>query len=184
MIEEQRSRADVEHLVRKELARMGLYQLPVNPIQFANRLGMSVEYAEFPDSSIIGMVHTKNGSGRIFAAESDTPYRLRFTIAHELGHYFLHLMEGNVIKDGEARDRPIDMFWEKEPAEGIASEGLTREIQANQFAAELLMPTEFVREEWSRNPRLPYLARMFDVTEEAIGYRVADLVLWVPGKGS
>lgn len=183
MIGEQQRRVDVENRVRGELERMGLYRLPVNPIQFANRLGMSVEYAKFPEIPTIGMVVTRGGRGRIFAAKSDSPYRLRFTIAHELGHYFLHLSEGNVIKDGEVRDRAIDMFWESEPLAGPISENLMREIEANWFATELLMPMEFVREEWNRNPSLPSLARMFDVTEDAIGYRVAGLNLWVPANG-
>ena len=183
MIGEQQRRVDVERRVREELERMGLYHLPVNPIQFANRLGMSVEYAKFPDIATTGMVITRGGSGKIFAAKSDSPYRLRFIIAHELGHYFLHLIEGNVIRDGEARDRAIDMFWENEPLAGPVPEDLMREIEANWFAIELLMPMEFVREEWGRNPSLPNLARLFDVTEEAIGYRVAGLSLWVPPRG-
>ena len=184
MIGEQQRRVDVERLVRRELERMGLYRLPVNPIQFANRLGISVEYATFPDGSTIGMVVTKGGNGKIFAAISDTPYRLRFAIAHELGHYFLHLMEGNVIKDGAVGDRIIDLFWENEPLAGPFAKDLKREIEANRFATELLMPMEFVRKEWYRNPNLLSLARMFDVTEDAIGYRVAGLNFWVPASGS
>ena len=50
MIGEQQRRAGVERRVREELELMGLYRLPVNPIQFANRLGIKVEYAEFPKS--------------------------------------------------------------------------------------------------------------------------------------
>ncbi len=183
MIGEQQRRVEVECRVRKELERVGLYRLPVNPIQVANRLGISVEYAKFPDGSTTGMIAAKGGGGRIFAAKLDLPYRLRFTIAHEIGHYFLHLMEGNVIKDGEVRDRLIDMFLEREPSAGLVSEELMREIEANWFATELLMPMEFVREEWARNPNIPSLARMFGVTEEAIGYRVADLNLWDPANG-
>lgn len=184
MIGEQQRRVDVESRVRKELERIGLYRLPVNPIQVAHRLGISVKYAKFPDGPTTGMVATNGGSSRILAAKLDSPYHLRFTIAHELGHYFLHLMEDNAIKDGEVRDRLINIFLEREPAAGPISEDLMREIEANWFAIELLMPMEFIREEWNRNPSLTSLARMFGVTEDAIGYRVADLDLWVPAKGS
>ena len=184
MIGEQQRQVDLERLVRRELERMGLYRLPVNPIQFANRLGISVEYANFPDGSTIGMVVTRGGSGKIFAAISDSPYRLRFAIAHELGHYFLHLMEGNVIKDGSLRDRPIDLFWENKSSAGPLPKDLKQEIEANWFATELLMPLEFVRKEWYRNPNLQSLARMFDVTEDAVGCRVANLNLWVPASRS
>lgn len=183
MIGEQQRRVDVEQRAREELERMGLYRLPVNPIQVANRLGISVKYAQFPDGVTTGMVAVKGGSGTIFAAKLDSPYQLRYTIAHELGHYFLHLMEGNVIKDGEARDRLINIFLKREPTVGPISEDLMREIQANWFATELLMPMEFIREEWNRNPNIPSLARMFDVTEDAIGHRVAGLNLWIPANG-
>ena len=183
MIGKQQRRVDVERRVRKDLERIDFYRLPVNPIRVANRLGVRVEYAEFLNSPTVGMVTTMGGSGRILAIKIDSPYQLRFTIAHELGHYFLHLMEGGVIKEGEVRDQLINRFWGREPAEGPVSENLAREIEANWFAAELLMPMEFVREEWERTPNIPSLARMFGVTEEAIGYRIAGLNLRVQARG-
>ena len=183
MIGEQRRRVDVEKRVREELERLGLYRLPVNPVIVANKLGMKVKGVVFKDSSHASIVSVKDGTGTIFVSDlADEPYRMRVAVAHALGHYFLHLMEKGVVKDGQILDRPIDMFWEKEPDEGQASEDWMMEIEANRFADELLMPVSFVREEWASNPNIPRLARMFGVTDEAIGRRVANLNLWIPGK--
>ncbi len=137
-------------------------------------LGITVNNAKFFDESLAALIVKRGQTTRIFVEQSDRPYRKRFSIAHELGHHFLHLDE-----DGEIIDKRGDMFREKEP-DGLMSEDRMREIHANWFATELLMPTEFVREEWSKNPSTSYLARAFNVSEEAIGYRVDALDLWVP----
>ena len=177
MIGEQQRRVDVERRVRRELERIGLYRLPVNPVRVANRLGISVKGVEFKNGSHSGMIAVKDGNAVIYVADSEeTPYRMRVAIAHSLGHYFLHLMDSGRVKDGQILDRTIDMFLEREPAEGPVSEEMAREIEANWFAAELLMPTDFVQEEWDRNPSIPSIARIFGVTEEAIGRRIAVLV--------
>ena len=184
MIGEQQRRVDVEHRVRRELERIGMYRLPTNPIKIAHRLGLDVGYAELPDKTAVAMVSVKDGVGRISAVSMETPYRLRFAIAHELGHYLLHLMDGNTVQDGQIKDRAVDLFWEKEPPAGPISDDWMREIETNWFATELLMPMEFVREEWGRNPNIHHMARIFGVNEEAIGSRVAGLNLWIPaGKG-
>ena len=180
MIGEQQRRVDVESRVRKELERIDLYRLPVNPVTVANKLGMKVKSIESEDSSFAGLVAVKNGSGSIYVSESEPAYLIRFTIAHEIGHYLLHLNEGGTIRDGMMLDRPIDMFWDREPAE--VSEEWMKEIEANWFATELLMPTEFIREEWSKIPSVSRLAEAFYVTDEAIGHRVANLSLWIPGE--
>ena len=179
MIGEQQRRAEVESRVRQELERIGHYRLPINPVRVANRLGIEVYAVTFDQSSIIGMVQTKGGNAEIFVPESASPYRKRVAISHELGHYILHLTKEGAVKDGRMQDWPIDLFWSKEPA-ADASDDWILEIEANWFAAELMMPSEFVRDEWTRNPSIQSLARVFDITEEAIGYRIADLNLWVP----
>ena len=179
MIGEQQKRAEVENRVRQELERIDHYRLPINPVRVANRLGIEVYLSTFGQGPITGMVETNGGRAEIFVLDSESPYRKKVTVAHELAHYFLHLTQDGAIKNGRIQDRAIDLFWSKEPAAAV-SDDWQREIEANWFAAELMMPTKFVKEEWARNPSIPSLARIFVVTEEAIGYRVADLNLWVP----
>lgn len=169
------SRTEVELRAMEVLRQHGLYSLPIDPVQLANRLGVTVNNAKFADDSLAGLIAKRGGHTRILVEQADPPYRKRFSIAHELGHHFLHLLE-----DGEIVDKRADMFREKEPVGGHISSERMREIQANWFAAALLMPAEFVREEWARNPSIAHMARVFNVSEEAMGYRVDALDLWVP----
>lgn len=71
----------------------------------------------------------------VYVPETTSPRRDRFTIAHELGHYFLHYLLPR--RDDEVRDEE----------ERFARGGRNRaETEANVFAASLLMPeTEFRR---------------------------------------
>jgi Zn-dependent peptidase ImmA (M78 family)/transcriptional regulator with XRE-family HTH domain len=103
---------------------------------------------------------------------SDKPrFRRRFTIAHELGHLTLgHLHEGEMVLDG--------MFHNVQP----------HEIEANAFAAGLLMPEQGVKASLERlRARLGakarplawavWLSASFGVSEEAAAYRMINLDL-------
>lgn len=104
---------------------------------------MAVDNANFSDNSIAGMITKRGDAVALLVNAADPPFRKRFTIAHELGHHFLHLLEDGVFVDGEA-----DLFRGAiaEVQQGIAPER-RREIQANMFAAALLMPQAAVRAE-------------------------------------
>jgi Zn-dependent peptidase ImmA (M78 family) len=105
--------------------------------------------------------------------QSDQPYRKRFTIAHEIGHYLLHLQD----KDGEFADHEADLF-RVEPGEGPAmSAPRQQEIEANRFAAALLMDGELVRSHWSKLRSMKAMSRLFNVSESAMGYRIGALGL-------
>ena len=191
MIGEQQRRVDVERRVRRELERIGLYRLPVNPVRVANRLGMKVRGAEFTDDSIISVIAPQDNGINILVADSETPYRKRFAVAHSLGHYFLHLNKGREMADRERVDRSSDLFLRglkpvtKSPSKyrtrralhRISSDSQNEEVEANWFATELLMPEEFLRDEWDWRESVWRLARVFNVTEEAIEYRLKDLGL-------
>ena len=93
---------------------------------------------------------------------ADSMTRQRFTIAHEIGHYVLQ--HGNAPRDsaqnfGSRVNSPI-------------------ERDANQFAAELLMPEEAVVAMINQGYRSPEtLAQLFMVSPAAMGYRLANLSL-------
>ncbi len=52
-----------------------------------------------------------------------------------------------------------------------------REIQANMFAAALLMPEDMVREEWNKLKSVEEMSRRFNVSETAMGIRIDQLGL-------
>lgn len=122
---------------------------------------------------------TVDVSDSIFASEALTVYgprdgfvvhlppltserRDRFTIAHELGHYFLHYLE-------PGRDGLVSF--------GRGQRNRT-ETQANVFAASLLMPEDFFREAYNRLGRDWFaLGDEFGVSAKAAEVRAQALRL-------
>ena len=103
--------------------------------------------------------------------------RQRFTVAHELGHLLLH---GYTTPHADSNFRV--RFRDAESSTGSVRE----EIEANQFAAELLMPRELVAAQATRigldyaspdddDPKLSRLARAFQVSKLALSIRLAGL---------
>jgi Zn-dependent peptidase ImmA (M78 family) len=159
---------EIEIRANEILKQHGLFSVPVDPVTLANKLGIRVNNAVFSDTTLSGLIARRGNKVSILVNQADPPYRKRFTIAHELAHHFLHL-----LTDGEFVDNTIDLF------RGSESDKTNNvEVQANQFAAALLMPAELVKEEFKKNNGdIEILARLFNVSEEAMGYRLQRLRL-------
>ena len=170
-----RNQKDIENEAKKVLVEHGLYSIPVDPVVLVNKLGFKVNNAVFSDESIAGLTSKRAGKPLFLINQSDHPFRKRFTIAHELAHHFLHLFEDKE----DIIHKKIDMFRVPGPpdeAKFLRKERIM-EIEANRLAAALLMPEELVREQWKISPSVEEMARIFNVSVEAMGYRVGDLGL-------
>lgn len=104
--------------------------------------------------------------------KSESDKRIRFTIAHELGHYILHSKEQPVFIDR----LPKVMYRNVNSTTGE----LHKEREANAFAASLLMPRLLIKDEIENAPdssedAIEYLAKKFKVSEQAMTYRLANL---------
>lgn len=115
----------------------------------------------------------KDGSFTIGVNTFEGDQRQRFSIAHELGHYFLHrdlLPAGGVHADR--------LF-----GGGINPSGVLKpshETQANQFAADLLMPKEQFLSLWdahNKNESIRNIAAALDVSRQAARWRAINLDL-------
>ena len=166
------TRQQVESRARDVLRRHGLTSIPVDPVILANRLGIAVHNAKFSDETIVGMIAKRGSDLTLLVNQSDPPYRKRFTIAHELGHHFLHLLE-----DGEFVDSEADLFRQPHEGQQEVTPERRREIQANMFAAALLMPEEEVVDHWKTSRSVEQMARVFNVSESAMGIRIDQLGL-------
>jgi Zn-dependent peptidase ImmA (M78 family) len=109
---------------------------------------------------------------RLIRLNSQKPsVRQRFTLAHELGHWVLFHAERS-LDDSEWQPEGDD-----EPV-SVTTISKRRDGESNIFAAELLMPTAWVRTDWKTCGRsVPKLAVRYDVSEEAMWYRVMELRL-------
>jgi Zn-dependent peptidase ImmA (M78 family) len=154
-------------------------RVPIDVKAVAQSLGLEVAEADLgPDVS--GLLVSNGATAQVYVQKKDPEVRKRFTIAHEIGHHFLkhqfesgehvHVDKGNYISQRGPR----------------ASEGIDfKEIEANQFAASLLMPTKSLRQKIANlsgaTPLLDHhvtlLAKEFGVSEQAMTIRLTGLEL-------
>ena len=99
------SDAQIEEEAKRILQLHGLYSIPVDPVTLANNSGIKVYNAKFGEAGVSGAVAKRGNSVKILVNEADSPFRKRFSIAHELGHHFLHL-----AGDGDFVDSEVDFF--------------------------------------------------------------------------
>lgn len=113
-------------------------QVPVRVEELAKTLGINVMRMPLPDN-LSGRLVKKGGAYEIHLNAGHASTRQRFTLAHELGHFVLHRpLLGDGITDNAA--------YRAEPCPEYSNHAITQkhETEANQFAAELLMPRETV----------------------------------------
>jgi len=152
------------HDLRAEyLATFGGAEIPVPVESIAeDLLGLRIEEADLGDCS--GILIPSERLIRVNASEAmsgDTPTRrIRFTIAHELGHWICH---ARGLDDAPTYCRSQDLAED-------ADRALERE--ANVFGAELLMPEAAVREAWAAFPDAQGLAVRFGVSALAAHWRL------------
>ncbi len=155
---------DAERLLVTVWGRdLGNLSLPVDPIYIAQQLGIKV-YRSDLGSGVAGLlVKRAFVDPEIHLNVQDSVNRQRFTCAHELGHY---------IK----RATTDDVSWESvDRRDALASRGTDpEEIYANNFAANLLMPTGMVRKLYRHFPP-EAMAVEFAVSVEAMKNRLATL---------
>lgn len=137
---------------------------PVDVQAAARRLGVKVYSAKLaPKVSGVLLRDPSYGSesGFVIFVDRDEPaVRQRFTAAHELGHFALH-------KDSVG-DRNEDNYL-------LRSEGMSnrQEVEANRFAADLLMPMDLIHKKMKEGvTSVKDLARAFNVSPTAMSIRL------------
>lgn len=133
--------------VEEILTKLDLFKAPVKVIDVANSYGFVVVEATLDnDESGFIMIDNKEGikiNGKIehkviCVNHTDNPFRKRFTIAHELGHYFLEF---------ENKNNDESFYAHRESGD---NNDRNKEKQADLFAAELLIPTKLLKKELSK----------------------------------
>jgi Zn-dependent peptidase ImmA (M78 family) len=139
----------------------------------AKKLGARLSYQPFhkSDDDVSGLLY-RDGTRTIIGVNSaHAPTRQRFTIAHELGHLLLHPGKPMILDRARVNLR--------NSVSSMATD--TQEIEANQFAASLLMPRDFLFGELKRMPAkqsdllIDGLAQKFNVSREAMRHRLVNL---------
>jgi Zn-dependent peptidase ImmA (M78 family) len=171
----QSARLQAERLIES----FGVTSAPIDVQSMADNLGLPVVFDNL-GSDVSGLLVSNTDGACIFIQETDPTNRQRFTIAHEIAHHVL----GHQFEDGQHvhvdRGNFISQRGER------ASAGIDpKEIEANQFAAALLMPAPLLKREAAtlvkRGPLLDHhvidLAERFEVSEQAMTIRLTTLGL-------
>ncbi len=113
--------------------------------------------------AVEGKIYRLNSGFVIEVPENKNEYREKFTIAHELGHLFLHM--GYLIDNEIWNQNKDNVYFRKEIGE--------MEYQAHEFAAALLMPRKIFFEVMNNNYEgngiynIDNVAKYFKVSVEA-----------------
>jgi Zn-dependent peptidase ImmA (M78 family) len=157
---------------RELLSRLGIKTNPTPVEKIAKILGALIRFAAF-DDELSGMIYIKEGVPIIGINSLHHPNRQRFTIAHEVGHLELHR---DMITSNVHVDKNILVLM-RNPTSANGTEKI--EIEANQFAAELLMPQTLIDEalagkqfDTDDNDPIEDLAKRFRVSKQALQYRI------------
>lgn len=134
----------------------------------------TIRYEPF-DGEMSGMVHrSPEGKAIIGVNSSHSRERRRFTIAHELGHLLLHADEAFHVDE---KFRIEEFLMYRNGSSSLATDA--REIEANQFAAELLMPSHMLKAHLVSllggvdMDAIDELAGLFDVSIQAMTIRLS-----------
>ena len=164
----------IEQLAHNILQTYSLRQHPVDPVALANKLGIAVHNAVFPDNSTAAVMTTRWHTSKILVAVSDTPLYKRHSIAHMLGHYLIHPSENITVVDDRHN------ISKQTPDPQSAPGTYTKEDHANIFAAALLMPADQFRQKWATGEDQAAIASAFKVTEQTARARMDSLGLRQP----
>ena len=153
------------------LAQCRVRRAPVPVRRIARLLGIVVK-AEPVEDDLSGALVREGGQAVIGVNSLHHKNRQRFTIAHELGHFRLH---DSVPFHMDDDFRRVDFRAKSNPHVSAQDE-----IEANQFAAELLMPEDFLRADLDKKrgpsePNVEALAKRYAVSRQAMEIRLRNL---------
>ncbi len=151
---------EIEALAKKHLIALGKWRLPVDPLAIAKEEGIELAAGRYGDKFDARIKFVRSAKTFILfykeAGYGPTEGRVRFSIGHELGHYYLP-HHRDYLLSGQSHNSVTD-FRSRDP----------REVQADEFSSALLMPHElFVAELKTRRLTICTLADLSRLAENA-----------------
>jgi Zn-dependent peptidase ImmA (M78 family) len=177
-------RETIEQKAQSLLDELAITTFPVPVDRIARELGAQMRFQPL-DEELSGMVYIKDNIPIIGVNALHHPHRQRFTISHEIAHLRMHR---EMISNAVHVDKTFDVAMLRRDSK--SAQGTERiEIEANQFAAALLIPLKYLTsvlttassdidderplEEW---------ARKFKVSKAMLHYRIRNVTLETSGK--
>lgn len=172
-------RKKIEEMVEALLKEHKIYSAPIDVEALVRAQAIKIRHDEV-DDELSGFLLRDVEKKEIILGVNSRHHenRIRFTMAHELGHFFLH--EGEKVHlDSDKVAYKIN-HRDQNTSKGEDDS----EKEANYFAAELLMPTKFLAEDLTGikldlldegNLVLTELAAKYKVSVQALTFRLANL---------
>lgn len=167
-------RTKTEAQAEEILRLLNALRAPVPIETVARGLGLQVQAASLGDE-ISGVLVVQNGKGVIGYNADQAPVRQRFSIAHEVAHFVLHQSMQELFID-----KSYTAVFRRDQRSSTGEHRI--EIEANQFAAVLLMPKTILFKELRQidfdladECALDTLADRFKVSAQAMSIRLGQL---------
>ena len=144
----------------------GVSETPIDVDDITSKLGFKIAYTELSDK-VSAAIKIDGDQKAIIVNSKHSKNRQRFSIAHELGHY----LSGHEDFDDEKR-----IFID--PHKKYLNPQFRQEEEADEFAAELLMPESILKADVLENKLgLSELATRYEVSEQAMTIQLVNLKL-------
>jgi Zn-dependent peptidase ImmA (M78 family) len=153
------------NMARKVLKDYKLSEIPTDLTVIFQRLDL--KYIELNDADEIdGAILEIEGKPAIAVLNKARPLqRQRFTLAHELGHIFLEHIKRDIYDSEEIRESDAESSGKTKPP---------KEIEADIFASELLVPYEQLKKYHADMSNVDKLAVIFQVSKQAMTLAVMN----------
>ena len=165
---------EIERKAEQILKDNDISSLPIDVLDLSIKMGVRVEAIDFENDDVSGIFILKNDKPYIGYNKDQGKNRVRFTIAHELGHYILHSENQQLFID---KSKKV-MYRDANSSTGE----LLLEREANSFAASRLMPEFMIEKELINTPQnnsdkdtIEQLAEKFSVSTQALSFRLSNL---------
>lgn len=147
--------------------------IPVPIVNIATELGLDVyETDDFKDD-LSGSIKKEGERFVIYVNSHQSPWRKRFTIAHEIAHFLKHKDKIDVEHFDSVKQPSPELHRE----DGVVMTQEERKIEqeANEIAADILMPKEAFLREWEKSTDIADVAKIFGVSASAATVRALKL---------
>ena len=161
--------AKIDRVVGELLDGLGYDPAPVRIDDLVRRHGIELRQGDLGDVS--GLLLRDSEKAIIGVNSTQHRTRRRFTVAHEFGHFLLH----HGIREHFDRSYVVK-FRSEESSKATDVE----EIEANYFAASLLMPAHLLKQEDALSAldddrAVERLAKRYDVSRHAMSLRLVNV---------
>jgi Zn-dependent peptidase ImmA (M78 family) len=158
----------IERLASDLLSESKIKRPPVPIEAMVRSRDIEIHFGKLEDVS--GLIVREGNHVFIGINEDDSDNRQRFTLAHEFGHFLLH--------PGQ------NAWYDRKYRSEISSKAVdVEEIEANFFAASILMPPDFLRKDQAQRyvdiedgDAVKDLAKKYNVSTQAMNLRLLNLI--------